>query len=73
MRLLANIRMIRRAFAPHSLGIDTNEVADPALRDIVACSLEPLAFAGFIPQRPDHRFPPLSLAMGTWTSGVPTA
>ena len=40
--------MIRRAFAPHGLGVDTNEVADPALRDLM------------IPQRPDHRVPPQS-------------
>ena len=33
MNLLADIRMIRRALALHGLGIDTNEVTDPALRD----------------------------------------
>jgi hypothetical protein len=48
MHFLADIRMIRRALAPHGLGIDTNQVADPALRDIV------------IPQRAEYRFPPLS-------------
>jgi len=48
MHLLATIRMIGKALAPHGLGIDTNHVADPALRDFV------------LSQRPDRRFPPLS-------------
>jgi hypothetical protein len=48
MHLVADIRMIRRALAPHGLGIDTNQVADPALRDFV------------LPHHPDRRFPPLS-------------
>ena len=48
MHLLADIRMIRRALAPHGLGIDTNQVADPTLRDFV------------LPHHPECRFPPLS-------------
>jgi hypothetical protein len=51
MHLLADTRMIRRALAPHGLGIDTNQVADPTLRDFV------------VSHRPECRFPPLSLAM----------
>ncbi|MFT6887404.1 MAG: hypothetical protein ACJAWZ_003630, partial [Paracoccaceae bacterium] len=48
MHLLAAIRMIRGALAPHGLGIDTNQVADPALQDLV------------VPHRRNHHFPPLS-------------
>ena len=36
----------------------------------VTCSLEPMAVTGSTPQRPERYFPPLSLAMGTRTSGA---
>ena len=50
MHLLANIRMIWRPIAQHGFGIDTNQVANPTLRDMM------------VPHRPDRRFPPLPAA-----------
>jgi hypothetical protein len=46
--------MVGRAFTPNRFGIDTNQHAGPALRDLV------------IPQHPQHRFTPLARCRQTF-------
>ena len=50
----ADLRMVRRAFAPNRLGIDTDQPARPALRDVM------------IPHRPQRRITPRARAAGSF-------